>query len=107
MKAIWNIDGLLLKIFSSIASDRQQFQGDRISEYIDTHSRAVFVEREAHNPLWSQKADCAFPCATENEINRKDAEQLMVNGVGLIVKGASMPSTELLERGVLCATALF
>lgn len=65
------------------------------------------MEREAYNPHWSQKADCAFPRATENEINRKDAEQLTVNGVGLIVKGASMPSTKLLERGVLCATALF
>ena len=27
-----------------------------------------------HNPLWAIKADCAFPSATQNEINAKDAE---------------------------------
>jgi len=35
----------LLLIFSSIASDRQQFQGDCIGEYIDKYSQAVFVKR--------------------------------------------------------------
>jgi len=83
----------------------------RIGEYVDKYSQAVFVEREApfdHNPLWSHKADCAFPCATENEISRKDAEQLMANGVGLVAEGATMPSTpeavaQFLERGILYA----
>ena len=83
----------------------------RIGEYVDKYSQAAFVEREApfdHNPLWSHKADCAFPCATENEINRKDAEQLMANGVSLVAEGATMPSTPeavavFLERGILYA----
>ena len=83
----------------------------RIGEYVDKYSQAVFVEREAsfdYNPLWSHKGDCAFPCATENEINRKDAEQLMANGVRLVAEGATMPSTpeavaEFLERGILYA----
>jgi glutamate dehydrogenase (NADP+) len=34
-----------------------------------------------HNPLWNVKADCAFPSATQNEINAKDAENLVNNGV--------------------------
>ena len=83
----------------------------RIGEYVDKYSQAVFVEREAsfdYNPLWSHKGDCAFPCATENEINRKDAEQLMANGVGLVAEGATMPSTpeavaQFLERCILYA----
>jgi glutamate dehydrogenase (NADP+) len=83
----------------------------RIGEYVDKYSQAAFVEREApfdHNPLWSHKADCAFPCATENEINRKDAERLMANGVSLVAEGATMPSTPeavavFLERGILYA----
>jgi len=83
----------------------------RIGEYVDKYSQAAFVEREApfdHNPLWGHKADCAFPCATENEINRKDAEQLMANGIGLVAEGATMPSTPeavavFLERGILYA----
>jgi len=83
----------------------------RIGEYVDKYSQAAFVEREApfdHNPLWGHKADCAVPCATENEINRKDAEQLMANGIGLVAEGATMPSTPeavavFLERGILYA----
>jgi glutamate dehydrogenase (NADP+) len=45
------------------------------------------------NPVWAIKADCAFPCATENEINGKDAEALLGNGVMLVSEGANMPST--------------
>ncbi len=46
-----------------------------------------------HNPLWDIKAHCAFPCATQNEINGKDAQNLVNNGVGLVSEGANMPST--------------
>lgn len=68
----------------------------RIGEYVDKYSQALFVEKDAtldHNPLWKVKADCAFPCATENEINRRDAENLVANGVSLVAEGATMPST--------------
>ena len=46
-----------------------------------------------HNPLWTQKAECAFPSATQNEITRKDAENLLKNGVTVVAEGANMPST--------------
>jgi glutamate dehydrogenase (NADP+) len=83
----------------------------RIGEYVDKYSQAVFVERGSgldHNPLWNLKADCAFPCATENEIGRRDAEHLMANGVGLVAEGATMPSTPeavkvFLGKGILYA----
>jgi glutamate dehydrogenase (NADP+) len=68
----------------------------RISEYIDKYSEAVYTEADTssdHNPLWSHKADCAFPSATENEINATDAANLMKNGVHLVCEGANMPST--------------
>jgi len=68
----------------------------RIEEYVDKYSQAVFVERQSgldHNPLWNLRADCAFPCATENEINARDAEHLTANGVSLVAEGATMPST--------------
>jgi glutamate dehydrogenase (NADP+) len=47
----------------------------------------------AYNPLWDVKADCAFPSATQNEINAKDASNLIKNGVTLVAEGANMPST--------------
>ena len=83
----------------------------RIEEYVDKYSQAAFVERQSgldHNPLWNLKADCAFPCATENEIGAKDAEHLMASGVDLIAEGATMPSTPeavrvFLDKGVLYA----
>jgi glutamate dehydrogenase (NADP+) len=68
----------------------------RIKEYADKYPGAVYTEMDpspAYNPLWDHKADCAFPSATQNEINRKDAENLMKNGVKLVAEGANMPST--------------
>ena len=68
----------------------------RISEYIDKYSEAVYTEADTsldYNPLWNHKADCAFPSATENEINAKDAANLMKNGAHLVCEGANMPST--------------
>ena len=68
----------------------------RISEYIDKYSEASYTEADGtldYNPLWDHKADCAFPSATQNEINDKDAANLVKNGVKLISEGANMPST--------------
>jgi len=45
-----------------------------------------------YNPLWAHKADCAFPSATQNEINGKDAQNLMDGGVYVVSEGANMPS---------------
>ena len=67
----------------------------RIYEYTDKYSEAVYTEADTsldHNPLWDHKADCAFPSATENEINEKDGMNLMKNGVKLVCEGANMPS---------------
>jgi len=68
----------------------------RIKEYIDKYSEATYVEADPtldHNPLWDHKADCAFPSATQNEINATDAANLVKNGVKLVCEGANMPST--------------
>ena len=68
----------------------------RIREYIDKYSEAVYTEADStldYIPLWTYKADCAFPSATQNEINGKDAQNLISNGVQLVAEGANMPST--------------
>lgn len=67
----------------------------RISEYVDKYSESVYTEVDTtldYNPLWNHKADCAFPSATQNEINEKDAQNLVNNGVYLVCEGANMPS---------------
>ncbi|MBU1697674.1 MAG: NADP-specific glutamate dehydrogenase, partial [Proteobacteria bacterium] len=68
----------------------------RIKEYSEKYPESVYTARDAgsdHNPLWDNKADCAFPSATQNEINAKDAQNLINNGVCLVSEGANMPTT--------------
>jgi glutamate dehydrogenase (NADP+) len=68
----------------------------RISEYLEKYPDAKYEEidpEKDHNPLWKIKADCAFPCATQNEINKKDAENLKKSGIKLLTEGANMPLT--------------
>lgn len=42
---------------------------------------------------WEVKCDVALPCATQNELNKEDAENLVKNGCMCIAEGANMPST--------------
>jgi len=68
----------------------------RISEYAEKFKGAVYTAvnpKLDHNPLWDRKAQCAFPSATQNEINAKDAENLLRNGVYVVSEGANMPTT--------------
>lgn len=68
----------------------------RIREYIDKYSESSYIETDTDldcNPLWAHPADCAFPCATENEINEKDATTMVTGGVKLVSEGANMPCT--------------
>jgi len=68
----------------------------RIAEYAEQFRGALyasFTHGADHNPLWAHKADCAFPSATQNEINSKDAENLLRNGVYVVSEGANMPTT--------------
>ena len=68
----------------------------RIKEYVKKYPEAVYMARDAgesHNPCCNHKADCAFPSATQNEINAQDAQNLINNGVSLVCEGANMPTT--------------
>jgi len=68
----------------------------RIKEYADEFKSATYTAFDSkldHNPLWTHKAQCAFPSATQNEINVVDARNLVKNGVYVISEGANMPTT--------------
>ena len=76
--------------------DLKNVRRGRIKEYADKFKTAVYTPIDpklGYNPLWNHKADCAFPSATQNEINGKDAENLLKNGVYVVGEGANMPST--------------
>jgi glutamate dehydrogenase (NADP+) len=88
---------------AGIDSDKLKFVMDlknvrrgRIKEYADKFRGAKYVELNSQmdaNPLWDHPADCAFPSATQNEINDKDAKNLLDNGVYVVSEGANMPTT--------------
>jgi glutamate dehydrogenase (NADP+) len=61
----------------------------RISEYADKFGVKYY---DGKRP-WIIKCDVALPCATENEINKEEAETLIKNGCFVISEGANMPST--------------
>ncbi len=61
----------------------------RIREYADKYK----VEYLEGARPWGIKCDCAFPSATQNEIEGADARTLLNNGCILVAEGANMPST--------------
>jgi glutamate dehydrogenase (NADP+) len=76
--------------------DLKNVRRGRMKEYSDKYKTAVYTPIDPkmdYNPLWNHKAHCAFPSATQNEINGKDAENLIKNGVYVVSEGANMPST--------------
>jgi glutamate dehydrogenase (NADP+) len=91
--------------------DLKNHRRGRIKEYADEYKSAVYIPVDPkldHNPIWDHKADCAFPSATQNEINDKDAANLLRQGVYVVGEGANMPSTvdavnQFVDAGVLYA----
>ena len=83
----------------------------RIKEYADKYKDAVYSSIDGgadSSPLWSYKADCAFPSATQNEISGKDAAAMLRNGVQVVGEGANMPTTldgvvQFVDAGILYA----
>jgi len=61
----------------------------RIKEYADKFG----CEYHEGTGVWNVKVDCAFPCATQNEVNADDAKMLVKNGCICVSEGANMPTT--------------
>ena len=80
------IDEEKLKYIMNIKNTRRE----RISLYTKKYSKAKFYANA--NP-WSVKCDIAIPCATQNELDLKDADSLIKNGCSTVGEGANMPCT--------------
>ncbi len=75
----------------------------RIKEYVKQYPNAVYLEEQRP---WSVECEVAMPCATQNEINAKEARMLIDNGCYCVAEGANMPSEPeaietYLEAGIL------
>ncbi len=89
--------------------DLKNVRRGRIKEYADEFKGAVYTASDPrldHNALWDHKAHCAFPSATQNEINGTDAANLLRQGIYVVAEGANMPSTvdaanQFVDAGIL------
>jgi glutamate dehydrogenase (NADP+) len=79
------ITGEKLAFIQSIKNVRR----GRISEYAKKFRGSKYVPGQRP---WSIKCNCAFPCATQNEITGEDARKLVENGCYLVSEAANMPT---------------
>jgi len=84
---IHDLDGITTEKLDYVLELKNVRRG-RISEYVEAFKSASFHEGRP----WSVPCDLAFPCATQNEINREDAEALVKNGCIGVSEGANMPT---------------
>jgi glutamate dehydrogenase (NADP+) len=104
---VYDEEGITFDKLKFIKNLKNKRRG-RIKEYAEEFPNVVYVPSEEYgdyNPLWDIKADCAFPCATQNELNENDANNIVKNGVKLVGEGANMPCTSgaikiLIDNGV-------
>src|SRR6266511_2021788 len=85
---IYDKNGITEEKLAFIKSIKNVRRG-RISEYAKKFRGSKYV---AGQRPWGIKCDCAFPCATQNEINIEDARKLVDNGCYLVSEAANMPS---------------
>ena len=68
----------------------KNFRRGRIKEYVEKYPQATYYPDERP---WRIPCDIALPCATQNEIEKADAENLVKGGCFCVAEGANMPST--------------
>ncbi|MET1133174.1 MAG: NADP-specific glutamate dehydrogenase [Aeromicrobium sp.] len=67
----------------------KEVQRGRICDYVEQRDSAKLGE----GSIWSVPCDIALPCATQNELDDKDAAVLAQNGCTIVAEGANMPCT--------------
>ena len=90
--------------------DLKNVRRGRINEYAERFPGVEWtpVDPAKHyNPLWAIPADCAFPSATQNEINLEDANNLLAGGVFVVSEGANMPTVPLGVEAFVDAAILY
>ncbi|MBN1365282.1 MAG: NADP-specific glutamate dehydrogenase [Syntrophaceae bacterium] len=75
--------------------DLKNVRRGRISEYTNEYKSLCYEGKNVWDVIREQgiKVDIALPCATQNEINDKNAAALVKNGCICVAEGANMPST--------------
>ncbi|HQA38224.1 MAG TPA: NADP-specific glutamate dehydrogenase, partial [Kiritimatiellia bacterium] len=99
---IYDKDGITAEKLAYVMELKNVKRG-RIKEYADAFGCEYL---EGQKP-WNVPCDCAFPSATQNEINATDAAALLKNGCKLVAEGANMPSTPEAVEAFLAAKIMY
>lgn len=99
--SVYDKDGIDREKLAYVMDLKNRRRG-RIREFAEKFSLEYMEGRQP----WSIPCECAFPSATQNEIDGEDAAALLRNGCGVVSEGANMPSTPeavdlFLESGIL------
>ncbi len=85
---IYDPDGITKEKLDYVMELKNLYRG-RIREYAEEFGCKYVAGKRP----WHEKGDIALPSATQNEIDKDDAEALVANGVVAVSEGANMPST--------------
>lgn len=102
---IYHASGIDLDLLKELKEKNRR----SLADYVERHPDATFIPVANYpddgHAIWRLEAEAAFPCATQNELTRADAEALLEHGVLCICEGANMPTTPeavdlILESGI-------
>jgi glutamate dehydrogenase (NADP+) len=98
---LYDADGIDLDLLKQV----KEVERERLSRYAEARDGAV---HKAGATIWDIRCEIAVPCATQNELNGRDARTLADSGCLAVAEGANMPCSPeavgvLREAGVLFA----
>lgn len=90
---IYDPNGIKVDILKQV----KEVERARLTRYAELVPTAQYTPVDKYpagkHQVWTYNVDCAFPCATQNELNEEDAKTLLANGCKVVAEGANMPST--------------
>ena len=86
---VYDPDGIVTEEKINYLLEMRASGRDKAQDYADKFG----CEFHAGQKPWGVKVDIAMPCATQNEIGMKEAEQMVANGLEYYIEVANMPTT--------------
>lgn len=90
---IYDPNGIKVDVLKQV----KEVERARLTRYAELVPTAQYTPVDKYpagkHQVWTYNVNCAFPCATQNELNEEDAKTLLANGCKVVAEGANMPST--------------
>jgi len=86
---VYDPDGVVTEEKLNYLLEMRSSGRNKVQDYADKFG----VEFVSGQKPWGVKADILMPCATQNEVSMKEAEQIVNNGVKYYIEVSNMPTT--------------